>query len=87
MAAPNVTPSFFEAVRNMKRPNLNQFMAPKPTNIVSGAISCIGNTIGGAFIAVGVSNQHYLNLRCLCLCKEARKKQSALESLFTGESA
>lgn len=46
-------PDVFGTLGKMKMPNFNALLASKPNNIVSGAISGIGNTVGGALIAVG----------------------------------
>ena len=53
MSTPEEDPDVFETLGKMKMPNFNALMASKPNNIVSGALSGIGNTIGGALIAVG----------------------------------
>ena len=44
---------FAEGMDKVKAPNLAIFMAYKPTNVISGALAGVGNTIGGALIAVG----------------------------------
>ena len=47
------TPFGFEALKKLKIPSINSFLASKPNNVVSGAITGIGQTIGGAVVAVG----------------------------------
>ena len=53
MSAPEQDPDVFESLGKMKMPNFTALLASKPNNIVSGAIAGIGNTVGGALIAVG----------------------------------
>lgn len=46
-------PFGFEALKKLKIPSINSFLASKPNNVVSGAITGIGQTIGGAVVALG----------------------------------
>lgn len=46
-------PFGFEALKKLKLPSINSFLASKPNNVVSGAITGIGQTIGGAVVALG----------------------------------
>ena len=53
MAEPQETSFGFESLKKLKIPSINSFLASKPNNVVSGAITGIGQTIGGAVVATG----------------------------------
>ena len=53
MSTPEEDPDVFETLGKMKMPNFKALLASKPNNIVRGAINGIGNTLGGALVAVG----------------------------------
>lgn len=53
MAEPQETSFGFEQLKKLKIPSINSFLASKPNNVVSGAITGIGQTIGGAVVAMG----------------------------------
>ena len=53
MSEPQQEPFGFDSLKKLKIPSINSFLASKPNNVVSGAITGIGQTIGGAVVAVG----------------------------------
>ena len=45
--------SRFEGIEKVKAPNLSAFLTYKPTNILSGTLSGVGNSLGAAVAAIG----------------------------------